>query len=211
MEVEYLTVLSSDQNKLSSDAAHSVDTEHIYPQSSPSGDEELQQTSMQCIIADSVGVEYLPNDQSDLYSNATYRVDTGEDEYEVLQKRLQCDLQTYSACNNDTQPTAAVNSHSELDRNTDTNSHIDVNTCSPTYDSHTIVNAGLPTYSMSETRQQADVSVLYIINTEHHPDTDTNYSQIEDLYFDLNDPQIYCEDLSVASNTVSKHLSFIRR
>lgn len=194
MDVEYQAVLPRDQDNSQGNVAHSVVNEYEYLTVLPS-EQELPQSNMQCTIADGVEREYLavlPSDQGDLYSNATYRVDT-ESEYLVVLPDDQGDFHITA-----TQPTAAANSHSKHDRNTDTNSHINGNTCSPTYDSHIIVNAGLPTYGMSETREQADVSVLHnMINTEHHPDTDTNYSQLEDFSSDLNDTNSYYEELSI--------------
>jgi hypothetical protein len=214
---EYMAVLPDDQNDLQSNVTLGVNTEHehIYLVAL-AGDEELQPSNAQCTIAaDSVEAEYLAvllGDEGDLHSNVAHRSHTDADEYLVLQKRPQDELQTYSTCNNATQPTAAANSHSKLDRSTDTNSlHIDVNTCSPTYDSHTIVNAGLPTYGLSETRQQADASVLHMMNTEHHYDADTNYSQIEDSSCDFDDTYTYTEELSITNNTIFKYLSFIAK
>jgi hypothetical protein len=207
MEVEYLTVLPDDQDDLQSNVVYNVDTEHEYL-AVLSEVQELPQSNMPCIIADSVEAEYLsidqelqPGDMRGYVKNKYLTVLGDQDllqrEYVTLQERSKSDLQTYSTCSSATQSTAAVLEHS-----TDTNSHINVNTCSHTYNTHTNVNIGSPTYGMSETRQQGDASdVLYMINT------DNNYSHFKNFSSDL----IYSEKPSLSSNTIFKSLSLVRR
>lgn len=211
MEVEYLAVLPSDQGDLQSNVAHSVDTEHEYLAVLPGDQQELPQSNLP--YADSVEADDLNVDQelqqgdmrgyvNNKYPNVLGDQDLLQHEYVTLQERLNSDLQTYSTCSSATQSTPAIFDHS-----TDTNSHISVNTCSPTYNTDTNVNIGSPTYGMSKTRQQGDASVLYMMNTVHHPDTDTNCSHFKDFSSDL----IYSEKPPMSSNTVFKYLSLVKR